>query len=293
MSAPFTRRTVLSSALAIAALHVTKADAASPKIDIDARLAEIEAKTHGRLGVGILDTKTGDFYGRRVNERFPLCSTFKLLAAAMVLERVDRGAEALDRRINFGKNELVPYSAITKDHVGSKGMTVGELCAAAITLSDNTASNLIVQSLGGPKALTQFLRSLGDQATRIDRLLPAASKVPASDPRDGTTPRAMTYTVQRLLLGNVLTKASEAQLVDWLKSSKTGDARLRAGLPSGWSIGDKTGTCSGATNDVAIIWPPERPPIIIAAFLNDTKAPNDAREAALADVARAAVAALS
>lgn len=294
MSALVTRRAILSSALAIAALHVTRADAASPKIDIDARLAEIEAKTHGRLGVGILDTQTGDFYGRRVNERFPLCSTFKLLAAAMVLERVDSGNETLDRRVTFGPDEVVDYSPATKERAGKEGMTMAEICAAAITLSDNTAGNLMLSSFGGPKALTQFLRTLGDKATRLDRTEPELNEVKAGDPRDGTTPRAMTYTVQRLLLGNVLTKASEKQLVDWLTANKTGDARLKAGLPAGWRIGDKTGTCNNSTaNDVAIIWPPERPPIIIAAFLADATESMEARNAALADVARTAAAALS
>lgn len=288
MSAPISRRAVLSGAAAVAALRLSKSDAAD--LDIDARLAKIEASVKGRLGVGILDTQTGAFYGRHANERFPMCSTFKLLAAGMVLERVDRGVEQLDRRITFAKDEIVPYSPATKDRAGPKGMTMAELCAAAITLSDNTAANLMLSSLGGPKALTLFLRTLGDKATRLDRMEPGLNDVAAGDPRDGTTPRAMAYTVQRLLLGNVLTKASEQQLVDWLVATKTGDARLRAGLPAGWRVGDKTGTCNGATNDVAIVWPPQRPPIIIAAFLTDTKAAKEKREAALADVARAAAA---
>ncbi|MAS41181.1 MAG: class A beta-lactamase [Porticoccaceae bacterium] len=288
MSILITRRTVVLGALATTALRVSRADADPSKGDIETRLAEIEASVKGHLGVGILDTKTGAFYGRRVNERFPLCSTFKFLAAAMILERVDRGVEQLDRRITFTKSDLAPYSAVTKNRTGAKGMTLGELCAAAIAFSDNTASNLMLSSLGGPKALTQFLRSLGDKATRVDRLLPAASKVSPGDPRDGTTPRAMAYTTQRLLFGNVLSKASETQLIDWLVSSQTGDARLRAGLPKDWRVGDKTGTCSGATNDVAVIWPPDRPPIIIAAYLNDTNATAAKRDAALADVARVA-----
>jgi beta-lactamase class A len=289
MSAPFTRRTVLASALAMAALHVTRAGADPAKIDIDGRLAEIEAAAQGRLGVAILDTQTGGFYGRRVNERFPLCSTFKLLAAAMVMERVDRGEERLDRRVVFGADDVVEYSPATKDRTGPQGMTVAEIAAAAITLSDNTAGNLLLASFGGPQALTQFLRTLGDQATRLDRIEPALNEATPGDPRDGTTPRAMAYTVQRLLLGNVLSKASEKQLADWLTANKTGDARLKAGLPASWRIGDKTGTCGhGATNDVGIIWPPDRSPIIIAAFLADTKAPVDERNKALADVARAA-----
>jgi beta-lactamase class A len=280
---------VLASALAIATLHITRAGAVP--FDVHARLAEIEAAAQGRLGVAILDTGTGTLYGRRENERFPLCSTFKLLAAAMVLDRVDSGEEKLDRRIAFGADDVVVHSPATKERAGTDGMTIAELCDAAITLSDNTAGNLLLASFGGPQALTQYLRSLGDKATRLDRIEPDLNEATPGDPRDGTTPRAMAYTLQRILLGNVLSKASEALLIGWLTANKTGGARLKAGLPTGWRIGDKTGTCGhDATNDVAIIWPPDRPPIIVAAFLADTKAPLDEREAALAEVARAAAA---
>jgi beta-lactamase class A len=290
MTVPITRRTMMASALAVLiARHAHAADAA-PQPDINARLAEIEAKVKGRLGVAILDTRSGTVYGQREFERFPLCSTFKLLAAAMVLDRVDHKEEQLDRRIVFSPDDVVAYSPITKDRTGGEGMTLAELSAAAVTRSDNTAANLMLDSLGGPKALTRFLRSLGDKATRLDRTEPTLNEVAADDPRDTTTPRAMAYTVQRILIGNVLSKPSEKLLIDWLTSNTTGEARLKAGLPAGWRIGDKTSSCGkGGTNDVAIIWPPnDRAPIIIAAFLADTDAPLEEREAALADVARAA-----
>ena len=171
------------------------------------------------------------------------------------------------------------------------GMTMEELCAAAITQSDNTAANLMLASFGGPVALTNWLRTLGDKATRLDRIEPDLNEAAPGDPRDGTTPRAMAYTLQRILLGNVLSKASESLLIGWLTANTTGDARLRAGMPAGWRVGDKTGTGSnGATSDVAIVWRPERPPVIIAAYLVDTKAPIEERNRALADVGRAAAA---
>jgi beta-lactamase class A len=280
------RRAVLASAFAL--LIVQHSHAAGPEADIEARLAAIETSVQGRLGVAILDTQTGTLYARRENERFALCSTFKVLAASLVLDRVDHGAETLDRRIAFGKEDVVPYSPVTKERAGSQGMTVSELAAAAMTRSDNTAANLILKSFGGPEALTQYLRSLGDKATRIDRVEPVLNDVEPGDPRDTTTPRAIVYTLQRILLGNILSKASEKQLIDWLTSNTTGDARLKAGLPGGWRIGDKTGTCNGATNDVAILWPPDGGPIIVAAYLADAKASADARERALAEVARAA-----
>jgi beta-lactamase class A len=291
MPALISRRSVLSSALAIAVLHVTEAGAEPAPIDLNARLAEIEAAAQGRLGVAILDTKTGELFGRREFERFPLCSTFKVLAAALVLQRVDSGEEKLNRRVVFSANDVVEHSPVTKDRAGAEGMTVAEICAAAITQSDNTAGNLMLASFGGPEALTQWLRTLGDAATRLDRTEPALNEVPPGDPRDGTTPRAMAYTLQRILLGNVLSKPSENLLIGWLTANATGGARLRAGLPADWRVGDKTGTgARGATNDVAIVWPPDHPPIVIAVYLADTEAPLDVRNAALADVGRAAAA---
>lgn len=290
MSIKITRRAVLSGGVAIAALYVTKSDAAPSKSDVDAQLAEIEAAAKGRLGVAILDTKSGELYGRRDLERFPLCSTFKVLAAALVLDRVDRGEEKLDRRIVFKKGDVVPYSPATKGRAGGEGMTMAELCAAAIAQSDNTAANLMLDSFGGPQSLTKYLRTLGDKATRLDRTEPALNDVPAGDARDGTTPQAMAYTLQRILLGNVLSKASEKQLADWLVANKTGDRRLRAGLPVDWRVGDKTGTCNGSASDVAIVWPPSRPPLIVAAYLADSKISPEAREKALADVGRVAAA---
>jgi beta-lactamase class A len=291
MSAPISRRSVLSSALAVAALHVTQAKANPAPSDLEARLAEIEASAKGRLGVAILDTKTGTMFGRREFERFPLNSTFKLLAAALVLERVDNGQEQLDRRVVFSDGDIVDYSPVTKDHAGPPGMTVAEICEAAITRSDNTAGNLMLASFGGPAALTQWLRTLGDKATRLDRTEPDLNEAKPGDPRDGTTPRSMAYTLQRILLGNVLSNPSEKRLIDWLAANTTGDARLRAGLPADWRVGDKTG--NGATSDVAIAWPPGgHPPVIITAYLVDTQASLDVRNAAIADVGRAAAALL-
>lgn len=288
MQPAITIRTALAGALAIAAMQIARPTDLAAEPGIDARLAQIEAEAKGRLGVAILDTKTGQLYGQRGLERFPLCSTFKVLAAARVLDRADHGEEKLDRRVVINKDDIVPFSPVTEKHVGGEGMTVGELAAAALTQSDNTAANALLASVGGPQALTEYLRTLGDKTTRVDRTEPQLNDVKAGDFRDGTTPRAMAYTLQRIFLGNVLSKTSEKQLADWLVANKTGDARLRAGFPADWRVGDKTGTCNGATNDVAIVWPPNRPPVIVAAYLADSKASPEAREKALADVGRAA-----
>ena len=251
-------------------------------------LARIEAGSGGRLGVAILDTATGARSGHRAGERFPMCSTFKLLAAGAVLTRVDTGREQLDRRIRFEAADLVAYSPVTKPHAGGAGMTLAELCEAAMTYSDNTAANLLLASLGGPSAVTAFARTLGDRATRLDRTEPTLNEAIPGDPRDVTTPAAMLANLRHLALGDALAPASRDQLVRWLVANKTGDARLRAGLPAGWRVGDKTGTGEyGSTNDVGLIWPPDRAPILVTVYLTNTKAPSDQRNATLAAVGRA------
>jgi len=221
------------------------------------QLAEIENKVGGRLGVHVLDTADGRRAGHRQDERFALCSTFKFLAAALVLARVDQGEERLDRRVVYSRDELVTYSPATEKHAGTDGMTMAQLCEAAVTLSDNTAGNLMLASFGGPAGLTAYMRSLGDTHTRLDRIEPGLNEARAGDPRDTTTPAAIVGTMQKILLGNTLQPASRARLLQWLDDNKTGGQRIRAGLPAEWKVGDKTGTGeNGATNDIAILRPP-------------------------------------
>ncbi|MFA5952492.1 MAG: class A beta-lactamase [Hyphomicrobium sp.] len=265
MSATFTRRSVLSSALAITLSQVSKAGAEPSPSDIAARLADIEAAAQGRLGVTILDTKTGKRYGRREDERFPLLSTFKFLAAGLVLSRVDAGKELFDRRVRYAKQDLVQYSPATERHL-DEGMTVAEICAAAITLSDNTAGNLMLASFGGPVALTAYARALGDTVTRLDRIEPDLNNVPSGEMRDTTTPAAMLGLMHKLLMGDALSLASRQQLIAWLVDNQTGGKRLRAGLPRDWRVGDKTGSAGSNGNDIAIAWPPGRDPLLIASY---------------------------
>ncbi|MDP3747828.1 MAG: class A beta-lactamase [Phenylobacterium sp.] len=247
----------------------------------------LEAHGQGRLGVAVLDTQTGERLAWRGDERFPMCSTFKALAAAQVLTRVDRGKDQLGRRIVFSAADLVAYSPATKPHVGAPGMTLGALCEAAVTLSDNTAANLMLKGLGGPKGFTAWCRSIGDPVTRLDRWETAMSESAPGDPRDTTSPSAMVETLRKLTLGDVLTPASRARLTAWLVANQTGDARLRAGLPKTWKVGDKTGSGGhGTTNDIAVLWPPNRRPIVVAAYLTGSKGGPDARNAVLAEVGR-------
>lgn len=252
-----------------------------------AQLAGLERRHGGRLGVAILDTGNGRRINHRGEQRFPLLSTFKLLAAALVLARVDRGEERLDRRIVFDRDDLVAYSPVTERHVGAPGMTLAELCDAAITASDNTAGNLLLASFGGPRTLTAFARTLGDGVTRLDRIETALNEAAPGDPRDTTTPASMLANMHRLLLGDALSAASRARLVAWLLANTTGDQRLRAGLPADWRIGDKTGASdNGASNDVAIVWPPGRSPLLVAAYYAESPATPQQRNAVLAEVGR-------
>jgi beta-lactamase class A len=277
------RRSFLAALAASAACVRARAAASSAEERLalaNKRLAEIEAREGGRLGVFVRDTGGGATIDRRADERFPMCSTFKLLTAAAALKRVDDGAERLDRTIAYGPNDLLEYAPIVKAHVAEGGMTVADLCAAAIDWSDNTAGNLILQSIGGPAGFTQFARSLGDELTRLDRNEPTLNESLPGDPRDTTSPRAMATNMQKVLLGDALSDASRHQLQTWLIGDKVGDKRLRAGLPPSWRIGDKTGTGDrGSTNAVAIIWPPGRAPLIATVYYTESSASVDARNA--------------
>ncbi|CAN7442260.1 class A beta-lactamase [Variovorax sp. LjRoot290] len=270
--------------LAAASLGV-RAEGAS---NLSKQLADIEKASGGRLGVGVLDTATGRRAGHREDERFPLNSTFKFLAAALVLARVDRRKEQLERRVVIRPRDLVTYSPVTEKHVGAGGMTVAGLCEATMTLSDNTAGNLLLASFGGAPGLTAFMRSIGDTNTRLDRTEPALNEGRPGDPRDTTTPAAMTRSMQKILLGDVLSPASRAQLLQWLDANKTGDERIRAGVPADWKVGDKTGSGENGANDVAILRPPGRAPILLSVYLTQTRAPAAVRNRALASVAAVA-----
>lgn len=257
-----------------------------------ATLQEIERRIAARLGVAILDTETGRQWSHRGDERFAMCSTFKAIASAAVLSRVDAGEEDLARRIKISADDIIAHAPAAEKRIGGF-MTMGELCAAAVTLSDNTAANLILKSLGGPEGLTRFFRSIGDDTTRLDRWEPALNEARPGDPRDTTTPVAMAKTLQTLVVSDALTAQSRQQLSAWMIANTTGTGKLRAGLPRDWVVGDKTGSGRlGTANDIAVIWPPERKPIFVAVYITETKASMDDRNAAMAEIARTMVTAL-
>lgn len=285
------RRDLLKNALLGATALVLRPQlAAAAGSDLaQVRLAALQRRYGGRLGVAILDTGNGHRVAQRGDERFLMCSTFKVLAVAAVLARIDAGGERLDRRIVFGPDVLLDYAPVTRRHVGGTGMTVAALCEAAITLSDNTAANLLLASLGGPAAVTRFMRSLGDPVTRLDRTEPELNRGSPGDVRDTTTPNAMLDSLQRLLLGHALADASRARLIGWLRACTTGIDKLRAAIPGGWQAGDKTGSgAHGESNDVAIFWPLQRKPILVTAYYAGSSAHSRQRSAVLAEVGRIA-----
>jgi len=278
---PMIRSSTVRDALAASIGHRPAADG----------IAEIERRVGGRLGVAAIDTGTGRRIEYRQEERFPMCSTFKLLAVAAILRRVDDNADRLDRAVPYSEKDLLDYAPITRQHVAEGSMTVAALCAAAIEYSDNTAANLLLKSLGGPAGVTRYARSIGDAVTRLDRDEPTLNTALPGDDRDTTSPAAMLGDMRTVLLGDALSAMSRERLATWLLANTTGATKLRAALPSSWRVGDKTGSGQrGATGDIAIIWPPARVPILVTAYLTETGASPTERDAALRDVGRVMVA---
>ncbi|MBP1859711.1 class A beta-lactamase [Rhizobium herbae] len=286
---PFTlnrRSFIIGSSLLLPAVGFSAGTAFSAENDIDKQLAALEKRTGGRLGVFVVDTKTNVSFGRRQDERFAMCSTFKALAAAFVLARVDKGAEKLDRLVPVSKADLLFYSPVVEQHVG-KGMTVRELCDAAVTYSDNAAANLLLASFGGPPRLTAWLRAIGDEATRLDRTEPELNEAKIGDPRDTTTPAAMTRTLGKLMLEDVLSPASRDQFTAWLVANTTGGKRLRAGLPKGWTVGEKTGTSGhGEAGDIGFMRPRADHTILASVYIAEAEGPTKKYEPVFAEVGK-------
>ncbi|MFD9113513.1 class A beta-lactamase [Streptomyces bottropensis] len=246
------------------------------------RLGELEREYSARLGVFAHDTATGRTVAYRADERFPLCSVFKTLAAGAVLRDLDRDGEYLARRIRYTEEyvKAAGYCPVTgtAENV-SAGMTVGELCAATVSHSDNGAGNLLLRELGGPTAITRFCRSLGDRTTRLDRWEPELNTAEPWRTTDTTTPRAIGGTYARLLLGRALPDADRDLLTGWLVANSTNVERFRAGLPADWTLADKTGGGSayGVANDVGVVRPPGRPPLVLSVLSTkyDPEGPTD------------------
>ncbi|PLR36513.1 class A beta-lactamase [Chimaeribacter coloradensis] len=251
-----------------------------------ARLADLEHSANGRLGVTLIDTGNQQAISYRGDKRFAMASTFKVLLAGAVLQRSVAQPGLLEKRIRYDRAVLQSYSPVTGKHLDD-GMTIAELCAAAIEWSDNTAANLLLTELGGPQTITRLARSLHDDKTRLDRWEPELNTAIPGDERDSSTPQAMAHNLQKLALGDALPPAQQQQLIAWLKGSQTGAKTIRAGVPAGWEVGDKTGSGEyGTTNDLAIIWPPHGKPLVLALYFTQQKADAQARRDVLATATR-------
>jgi beta-lactamase class A len=289
------RREFLAAPIAAALLAGTNVAAPATRRFDASRLRALETG-QARLGVCFLDTATGEVSGNRMEEHFAMCSTFKLAMVAACLREADRGRLDLAEVLTYSQADLLPWAPATRKNLASGGMSIGALAQAAQELSDGVAANLLVKRLGGPAVVTAKFRDMGDRVTRLDRYEPELGLVLSADLRDTTSPLAMAQLVGRITTGDLLKRDSREQLLLWMQETDTGPNRLRAGLPSEWRTGNKTGTgrMEGTTNkcnDVAITFPPGRPPIIIAAYFDSgeyTPQVERRHEAVLAEVGRLA-----
>ncbi|MFI7309788.1 class A beta-lactamase [Streptomyces hygroscopicus] len=273
------RRALLSFGAGAALTAVLPTVAYASARGVPARMRELEREYDARLGVFALDTGTGRTVAHRADELFPVCSVSKTLAVGAVLRDLDRDGEYLARRVRYTEDDVktaghIPVTGAPENI--ANGLTVEELCAAAVSYSDNGAMNLLMRGLGGPAAVTRFCRSLGDPTTRLDRWEPDLNSAEPGRVTDTTSPRAIGQTYARLAVGRALDAGDRKRLAGWLVANTTGDARIRAGVPAGWTVGDKTGTGRyGTTNDVGIAWLQDRAPIALA-FLS-TRQEQDAK----------------
>ncbi|CUW25812.1 class A beta-lactamase [Streptomyces sp. SID7810] len=289
---PLPRRRLIQAGLAVTGAAMTTAlsgSSASAAPDARSRagraeLAELERRYGARLGVYARNVRTGRTVSHRAGERFAMCSTFKAFAAAAVL-RDRAGCAPLDRVVHYPPHDLLPNSPRTEENVAT-GMTVAELCAAAIQYSDNAAGNLLLREVGGPAGLTRFYRSLGDEVSRLDRWEPELNAAIPGDARDTTTPEAIAESLERLTLGRALAGADRERFVGWLKGNRTSDERFRKGLPKDWTVADKTGTGDYASaHDIGVAWTTRGTPVVLAVLSSKSTPDAPVDQALIADAA--------
>ncbi|MCV0424742.1 MAG: class A beta-lactamase [Roseibium sp.] len=283
-----TRRAALLGALMpLLSLCAAQAQEFDPT-PLETEIEDIERRLDARVGVTVIDKETGLSWNHRGKERFPTNSTFKAFLCGAVLDASDKGKVNLQRKVTIQEGDIVNYSPVTEKHVNGKGFTIEELCEITVTISDNAAANLVMETLEGPEGLNTFLRSIGDMKTRADRWEPYSNTGIPGDERDTTTPNAAAETLQKLVLEDTLAPESRKKLTNWLIGNKVGNSTLRAGLPEGWRIADKTGAGqNGSRNNIAVIWPEGRKPVVIAVYITQTTASYDNRNKAIAGIASA------
>lgn len=253
----------------------------------------VEQSSGGRCGLAVLDTASGQRFAVRADERFPMCSTFKLALAAQLLHSAEQGRILLAKAVPIAATDMVPHAPFTQPRIGQSA-TLLDLAAATMIASDNPATNLILQQLGGPASFTAWVRKQGDKTTRLDRIEPMMSEGLPGDARDTTSPAAMLGLIERLLFGPTLSQESRQQLLSWMHASQTGNDMVRAGLPAGWKEGNKTGSGDrGIRNTISLITPPDRPPLLLTIYIAEAERDIAARNRHHAAIARALVQSLA
>ena len=274
------RNFLITTALALPSLAIAQQDDKLP-----AAFAALEKKSGGRLGVAVLNTATNQTAQYKADERFPFCSSFKFLLVAAVLHRIDTQKDDPRRQVDIPK-QILGSSPITQSHAGTS-MTIGALINSILVRSDNTAANVLLDTVGGPAALTAYVRTLGDQVFRLDRTETALNESKPGDPRDTTSPAAMLADLKTLLLGNALTPDSRNTLTQGMQDCVTGLARIRAGIPKTWRVADRNGANGeNTTANIAAIWPTNKPPVLIAAYVTECPGPEEKRNAIFVEIGR-------
>lgn len=263
----------------------SSAHSAKSSIPLEEQIRQMEKSFDGQVGVAVLDAEGRQLFSYRGNTRFPYCSTFKVLLAAAMLNHSESEPAFLEKIIRYSNPDLVNWSPVTEKHI-QEGMNIFSLCSAALQYSDNTAANLLLRELGGPKGLTDYARSLGDTVFFAERWEPWLNSATPGDSRDTTSPLAMAETLRKITLGNVLKPQQRKQLCTWMIGNTTGKESIRAGIPLGWTVGDKTGsgTAYGTTNDIAVIWTASGAPYILTIYLRNNTKDAPSRKAVLAAI---------
>lgn len=287
----FSRRFFILAAATVSLVSVSHSFALEKQSVIPAHVLfeQLELALNGRLGVFSINTATGDHIGYKSNEVFPVCSTFKFLLVSAILNRSEHDMALMLKKIKYNKDEIVEHSPVTQMHL-EEGMTISELCAATIQYSDNAAANFLMEELNGPAAVTAFARSIGNNEFRLDRWETELNTAIPGDTRDTATPKSMAYSLLKLSLQDGLGESQRQQLNEWLIGNTTGASRIRAGIPAGWLVGDKTGGGSyGTSNDIAVIWPLNRAPVIISIYTTQNEENAVARNDVIASATRIVV----
>ncbi|MBE9640084.1 class A beta-lactamase [Salipiger mangrovisoli] len=283
---------VLSRAAAVLTLGLSLGSASLAQTPIDTladTVAQVEARLGARVGVSLVDTASELSWLHREDEHFLMNSTVKTPICGAVLARRDAGELSLSETLRVAQEDILSYAPVTEKQVGAE-MTLSDLCLAALDMSDNTAANMLIGHLGGPQAVTEFLRGAGDEVSRLDRYEPELNTFAPGDPRDTTTPTAMTATLRRLLLGDVLSANSRDQLAEWMSHGGVTGNLLRADAPDGWQILDKSGSGSHTRNIIAMITPEGGTPWVVTIFVSGSDADFDTRNAALQEIGSAVMA---